>query len=364
MARPLRIEFKGALYHILSRGNERRDIFLGDDDYDIFLGVLEEMSYRFEVDIFAYVLMSNHYHLLIRTNQQNLSKGMQWVGTTYTRRFNLKHFRRGHLFQGRFKSILVQNDAYLMQLSCYIHRNPLRAGLVNRLADYRWSSYCTYAYKASRTSWLNTDLILSQFNGKDSYKAYREKVQKYSEEEAKIFENLRHGIVFGTRRYLKKITEKYLKKEPDEELPQLNRIIKDKDPAKILKGAAKAISFDLTKLRQSDRIFQKDIQDRDVLLYFLRGTGLYTNKQIGELFGLTYSAVSRRASIVKSELPKQSVLTISDLGATSLLDVLNDYRKSLKLIFDGRHFPSIPTHLRKVKHLKICLKVEILISTR
>ena len=124
MARPLRIEFKGALYHILSRGNERRNIFFGDDDYKVFLGVLEEMSDRFEVDIFAYVLMSNHYHLLMRTNQDNLSKSMQWAGTTYTRRFNLKHFRNGHLFQGRFKSILVQNDAYLMQLSCYIHRNP------------------------------------------------------------------------------------------------------------------------------------------------------------------------------------------------------------------------------------------------
>jgi putative transposase len=306
MARPLRIEFKGALYHIISRGNERRDIFLGDDDYEVFLDVLEEMTDRYEVDIFAYVLMSNHYHLLIRTNQKNLSKSMQWLGTTYTRRFNLKHSRSGHLFQGRFKSILVQNDAYLMQLSCYIHRNPLRAGLVNRLADYRWSSYRSYAYKASPIGWLNTDLILSQFKGKDSYKAYREKVQKYSKEDTKIFENLRHGIVFGTKNYLKKITKKHLKKESDEELPQLNRMLKDEDPAKLLKRAAKAIDFDLTKLGQSHRIFQKDVQDRDVLLYFLRETGLYTNKQIGELFGLTYSAVSRRASIVKSQISKPS----------------------------------------------------------
>jgi len=306
MARPLRIEFEGAIYHILSRGNERRDIFLGDDDYDVFLSVLEEMSDRFEVDICAYVLMNNHYHLLIRTNQQNLSKSMQWLGTTYTRRFNLKHFRSGHLFQGRFKSILVQNDHYLMQLSCYIHRNPLRAGLVKRLADYRWSSYHTYAYKSSHISWLNTDLIRSQFKGEDSHKAYREQVQRYSEEEAKIFENLRHGIVFGTRGYLNKVTEEYLTKEPDDELPQLNRIIKDKDPAEILKSAAKAINFDLTKLGQSDRISQKDIQDRDILLYFLRETGLYTNKQIGELFGLTYSAISRRACIVRLEISKQA----------------------------------------------------------
>ena len=271
MARALRIEFKGALYHILSRGNERRNIFLGDDDYKVFLSVLEEMSERFEVDIFAYVLMNNHYHLLIRTNQDNLSKSMQWVGTTYTRRFNLKHFRSGHLFQGRFKSILVQNAAYLMQLSCYIHRNPLRAGLVKRLVDYRWSSYRTYAYKASHTKWLNKDLIFSQCNGEDSYKAYREKVQKYSEEESKVFENLRHGIVFGTKRYLNKITKKHLKKESDVDLPQLNRIIKDKDPAKLLKSAAKVINFILTKLSQSDRILKKDIQGRDVLLCFLRG---------------------------------------------------------------------------------------------
>jgi len=108
--------------------------------------------------------------------------------------------------------------------------------------------------------------------------------------------NERRDIFFGDDDY----------KESDVELPQLNRIIKDKDPAKLLKSAAKAINFNLTKLSQSDRILKKDIQDRDVLLYFLRGTGLYTNKQIGELFGLTYSAVSRRANIVKSEIFKQS----------------------------------------------------------
>jgi REP element-mobilizing transposase RayT len=306
MARQLRIEFKEALYHIFSRGNERREIFLEEDDYEVFLAVLKEMADRFNIDVFAYVLMSNHYHLLIRTNHPNLSKSMHWLGTTYTCRFNLKHFRNGHLFQGRYKSILVQNNAYLMQLSCYIHRNPLRAGLVDRLADYQWSSYLTYAYKSNQIDWLNTDLILSQFNRKDSHKAYREKVQNYSEEDSKIVENLKHGIVFGTRKYLKKIKGRYLKRESDEELPQLNRIIRDKDPSKLLIRAAKEINFDLTRLVQSKRIPRKDIQDRDVLLYILRETGLFTNKQIGKLFGLTYSAVSRRASIVKSEISNQS----------------------------------------------------------
>jgi REP element-mobilizing transposase RayT len=141
MGRAWRIEYEGALYHILSRGNEQKDIFYDDQDRLLFLKTIGEMSKRFEIDVFAYVLMGNHYHLLLKTNRANLSRSMQWLGVTYTRRFNLRHFRSGHLFQGRFKSIIVQNDAYLMRLSCYIHRNPLRAGIVKRLADYRWSSY-------------------------------------------------------------------------------------------------------------------------------------------------------------------------------------------------------------------------------
>ena len=146
MSRPWRIEYEGALYHLLSRGNEHSDIFVDDKDRGDFLETVREMSQRFDIDIFAYVLMNNHYHILARTRRANLKKSMQWFGTTYTQRFNRRHFRSGHLFQGRYKSIIVQNDAYLLQLSYYIHRNPLRAGIVRRLADYRWSSYKVYAY--------------------------------------------------------------------------------------------------------------------------------------------------------------------------------------------------------------------------
>src|SRR5512136_907713 len=130
MARPWRIEYEGALYHVLSRGNERRNIFVQDPDRSRFLSAMAEMARRFQIEIFAYVLMANHYHLLLRTLRANLSPAMQWLGVTYTRRFNLEHARSGHLFQGRFHSMLVQDDAYLMELSCYIHRNPLRAKVV------------------------------------------------------------------------------------------------------------------------------------------------------------------------------------------------------------------------------------------
>jgi REP element-mobilizing transposase RayT len=130
----------------LSRGNERRDIFFGDEDRRLFLDTLGDMAQRFEVDVFAYVLMDNHYHLLLRTPRANLSRAMQWLGVTYTNRINARHRRSGHLFQGRLKNMLVQNDAYLLQLSCYIHGNPLRAKMVERSVEYRWSSYRAYAY--------------------------------------------------------------------------------------------------------------------------------------------------------------------------------------------------------------------------
>jgi putative transposase len=129
--------------------------------------------------------MGNHYHFLLKTKRANLSKSMQWFGATYTRRFNNRHKRGGHLFQGRFKNFLVENDNYLFRLSCYIHRNPLRAEIVTRLADYKWSSYASYAYGKRKHGWLNTDPILSQFGGSSKVKRekYRSKVQNYSGEE-------------------------------------------------------------------------------------------------------------------------------------------------------------------------------------
>jgi REP element-mobilizing transposase RayT len=163
MTRAWRIEYEGALYHVLSRGNDRRPIFLENDDRLLFLETLGEMSERFEIDIFAYVLMDNHYHLLFRTHREDLSESMQWPGATYTRRFNIRHDRSGHLFQGRFKNMLVENDAYLLQLSYYIHRNPLRAGIVKRLASHRWSSYPVYAYGKSNTKRYPTNLIKSGY---------------------------------------------------------------------------------------------------------------------------------------------------------------------------------------------------------
>jgi REP element-mobilizing transposase RayT len=114
MARAWRIEYEGGLYHVLSRGNQRQAIFADDEDRQVFLTTLSEMAERFEVEVCAYVLMGNHYHLLLRTRRANLSRAMQWFGVAYTSRFNIKNQKSGHLFQGRFKSILVENDAIIV----------------------------------------------------------------------------------------------------------------------------------------------------------------------------------------------------------------------------------------------------------
>lgn len=302
MTRAWRIEYERALYHVLSRGNEQGDIFFDDEDRLTFLEVLGEMSERFEVDIFAYVLMGNHYHLLIRTNRANLSKSMQWFGATYTKRFNIKHYRTGHLFQGRFKNIIVQNDAYLNRLSYYIHRNPLRAKLVTRLIDYRWSSYPSYGYGKAHPKWLTTDLILSQFNEKDRHKAYREAVQKYSKEEKQIWEDFRHGMILGTKKFVEVIRTRYLPDKPHQEIPHQRQIKKSIDPEVILKEAAKALKCNVEIFRKSSRISVRDKDNRDLLIYLIWELGLLTNQEIGDLFGLTYSSVSRRVSILKIKI--------------------------------------------------------------
>uniref|UniRef100_A0A832EJZ6 Transposase IS200-like domain-containing protein n=1 Tax=Desulfacinum infernum TaxID=35837 RepID=A0A832EJZ6_9BACT len=304
MARPWRIDFEGAYYHILSRGNERREIFYDDTDRGSFLDVLGEMSERFNVEIFAFVLMPNHYHLLLRTLEANLSRAMQWFGVTYTRRFNNRHDRCGHLFQGRFRSLLVENDAYAVQLSLYIHRNPLRAGLVRRLADYKWSSYPVYAYGRKGPPWLRTDLILSHFKGKDPRKAYREKVQAYADEEKRLWESLRHGMILGSEKFVEDIRGRFADVPVNREKPEQKNVLGKLDPAKILALASKVFHWDPGCLEGSRRLYGVDRENRDLVVYFLWRNGAYRNAEIGRIFGMGYSSVSHIARRMKEEITK------------------------------------------------------------
>ena len=163
MARPLRIEFPNALYHITSRGNRGEDIYLSDQDRGAFLNILQQVRERYNWVCHSYCLMSNHYHLLVETPEANLSRGMRHLNGVYTQRFNHAHRRDGHLFQGRYKAILVQKDAYLLELSRYIVLNPVRAGMVRSARDWRWSNYRATAGMAAVPDWLHVDWLLSCF---------------------------------------------------------------------------------------------------------------------------------------------------------------------------------------------------------
>src|SRR3990170_1428331 len=141
MARPLRIEFPGALYHVTSRGDRREPIYEDDADRTTFLATLAEVLRRFNWTCYAYCLMTNHYHLVVGTPDGNLSKGMRQLNGMYTQATNRRHRRTGHLFQGRFKGILIDKDAYLLELARYVVLNPVRAGMVKHPRLYAWSSY-------------------------------------------------------------------------------------------------------------------------------------------------------------------------------------------------------------------------------
>jgi REP element-mobilizing transposase RayT len=191
MARKARIEFAGAVYHVLDRGDRREEIFRTDADRELFLKTLGEVCGRTGWRVHAWVLMGNHYHLLIETPQANLVAGMRWFQTTYTVRFNRRHRLSGHLFQGRYKAVVVDPEerGYFATLSDYIHLNPVRAklvGLDGRLFDYRWSSYRWFAATSGRTPWFTPDWVLSELGLRDDAagrRAYAERMRRRAVEE-------------------------------------------------------------------------------------------------------------------------------------------------------------------------------------
>ena len=307
MTRQWRIEYEGALYHVMSRGNDGRQIAKDDHDRQAFLELLGKMSSRFGNEIYGYVLMDNHYHLLLRTRLGQLSRGMQWLGQTYTRQYNLRHRRSGHLFQGRFKSFLVEDDRYLLGLSCYIHRNPLRAGMVRRLVDYRWSSYPAYAYGRKKPDWLKTEVLLGFYFRKNRHAEYRKQVQEYSKEEKKVWEDVKHGLFMGSPEFIEKLRKRYLKKQ-DKEMPQQRQVLKGEGLRRKIWEAAESLGLEMDKLRQRGRVKAHEKESRDVLVYLLWENGIYTNAEIGELFGLSYSAVSKQAGLLQLKLLKDKQL--------------------------------------------------------
>lgn len=220
MARSLRIEFEDAFYHILARGNERKNIFDNERDKEHFLELLGVVNIRFGAFLHSYVLMDNHYHLIVETPRGGLSRILHSLNTAYTVYFNKKHNRAGHLFQGRYKAILVEEDKYLLALSRYVHLNPVRAGLVTRPEKYFWSSYRAYMKAGNPESWLRTDLILGQLSAdlNTARKRYKEFIfEGIKNSIGNPLQEAYRGLILGSSEFIARFADSL---REEQEIPQ------------------------------------------------------------------------------------------------------------------------------------------------
>lgn len=272
MARPLRIEFSGALYHVTSRGNERKPIYLEDEDFERFLTVLSEVCERYNWVIHAYCLMTNHYHLLVETPDGNLSKGMRQLNGVYTQAFNRAHCRVGHVFQGRYKSILVDKEAYLLELNRYIVLNPVRAKMVDSPSEWPWSSWHSTMGLMVSPPWLATAQILLMFSKyqKEARKQYEQFVMKGKG--VSPWKALTNQIFLGDENFVN--THLSLLKEQEGDLKEV--------PKKQRRSKALSLQHYATHSDTRNEAIIKAYQ-----------SGGYTLKEVGEYFNLHYSRVSK-----------------------------------------------------------------------
>ncbi|HRV72107.1 MAG TPA: transposase [Thermovirgaceae bacterium] len=283
MARQLRIEYPGALYHVTSRGNEKKDIFRSIKDRDKFLSYLSSAWERHGAVFHAYCLMSNHFHLMVETPLGNLSWIMKHINGSYTTYFNVKHKRAGHLLQGRYKAVLVQADAYAAELSRYIHLNPVRAKMVSTPEEYRWSS-CSRYLEGTEPSWLSTGLVLGYFGTEDEDRRrnYRDYLyDAIGKESRDPLSDSVASTILGSDDFVRDIREKYLDgKENDRELPALRDLSRGPGVAEI-KALSEEAFPENERLARMAGIY---------LCWRYSGAKL---KEIGALYGISESGVNR-----------------------------------------------------------------------
>lgn len=290
MARPYRLQGEGYLYHITSRGDDRKRLYLSKYDYEKFLEYLLKAKEKYNFYVYAYCLMSNHYHLLIETKKPNLSRIMQYINTSYSVYYNRKRKRSGHVFQGRYKSIIVEGDSYFLELTRYIHLNPVRAGMSETPEGYKWSSYNEYITN-KRKNIIDREEIFKYYKIKPS--KYREFVLDGIDEKTDIFDKVYAGFILGKVKFIKD-TIKDLKHQVEggEEFSYSKKISNNIDIDDIVKETAKRYKKSPEELYKAKK---KPLLARKAAIYLSkRLTGL-TNKEIGEAFKITYSAVSKSA---------------------------------------------------------------------
>jgi REP element-mobilizing transposase RayT len=302
MARPLRIEYEGAFYHITARGNERRRIYFGKADYEKFLSYLRNAQEKYGYLLHCYVLMGNHYHLLIETPQGNMSKLMHFINSSYTTYINRKRKRSGHLFQGRYKAILIDRDSYLLELSRYLHLNPVRANIVTKPEDYPYSSYRSYISKSNETL-VSRELILEMVSANTQtapkhYQAFVENTttQQLEDPFTKVYAGaILGGLAFITQA-LSRLQDGILHREEISHRTQLQARYTAEDIIKVI-----CSSFTLS----SDQMI-KTREHRNMALYLMKQLTSLSNRHIGDLLGgLSAAAVAKTYQRFSEKMAKE-----------------------------------------------------------
>lgn len=295
MARPLRLQYPGALYHITARGNERKAIFRSDADREEFRTILAQMVDRYRILLHAYVLMGNHYHLLVETREANLSVALRHLNGVYTGYFNRGHRRIGPLFHGRYKAIVVEKERYLLELSRYIHLNPIRAGRGVRLGRYPWSSYLDYVGRRQAPGWLTREAVLGYLGrnlsrAQAAYRAFVEEGGRRGVE--RPWEKVIGQMALGRPEFVRFLGGKVAQGR-HREVPSRRPLEARPTYAEIRRGvqAARPALLRLKTGRRSD-------PGRAVLFYLGREKGGLSLKTLAGSLGVEESAVSHAAGRV------------------------------------------------------------------
>lgn len=308
MARPLRIQYPGALYHVTSRGNERREIFRDDDDRRCFMEILSKSLNIYSVKLYSYVLMKNHFHLLVETPLGNLGEFMRHFNITYTGFYNRKHNRTGHLYQGRYKSILVDRDEYLSIASRYIHLNPVRTRpmrsktaeeKINYLSGYKWSSLPGYIGRG-KDKMVEYGMVLGEYGGDNnqSQQAYQKRIEQDISDGLEIKEDILAQSVLGSAEFIKSIKEKFIKGKHDRESPAHRELKRYRAEDEIIKVIEQETGLSFKEISRSRGTIRQVAMD---ILYRIGGL---KGIEIGEIFEVDYSTVSLGRKRLREHMEK------------------------------------------------------------
>ncbi len=304
----MRIEYENAHYHVMNRGRGRQKIFHDDDYVMAFLTALAEAHERFGLQIHAYCLMENHYHLLVKTPEGNLQRAMRHVGGVYTQRYNRLKHTDGPLFKGRYKAILVDSDAYLLQLSKYIHRNPLEAGLVRRLTDYPWSSYPCYIGEITPAPWLYRQEIYAQLQGRRQLaKKYQSFVNNRQQDETieAFYQRKRWEPILGDETFIRGVRNKW-----DNQSGEITYVEKRglrPSIADVVKVVCDCYQLTEKQIYTVRRGRGAENRPRKLAMYLAQQIGGYRLGDIADTFGLKhYGGASNAIYMIKQAMREDS----------------------------------------------------------